>query len=148
MHVRISVTVLSLCALTNVCVGAMTKSIETVRPRIAQRGTTIEVTIGGVSLADPQEIIFYQPGIRAIGLRTAEEPPRKRSLMHGGAVKEAVVCQFEIAPDCPPGEHAFRLRTSTELTQIATFHVTPFPVMDENEEGHNNNDTMENALDV
>ncbi|MFG0255820.1 MAG: serine protease [Rhodopirellula sp. JB053] len=148
MHARLFVIMLSLCALTNVCVGAMTKSIETVRPRIAQRGTTVEVTIGGVSLSNPQEIIFYQPGIRATQLRTPEEQPRRRSLMHGGVVKEAVVCQFEIAPDCPPGEHAFRLRTSTELTQIATFHVTPFPVTDENEEGHNKNDTMENAVDV
>ncbi|MCM2369978.1 PPC domain-containing protein [Aporhodopirellula aestuarii] len=148
MPVRISVIVLSLFCLSNVCVGAMIKAIESVSPRIAQRGTTVEVTISGVSLDDPKEIIFYQPGIRATGLKVSETPPKRRHTMHGGRIAESVVCQFEIAADCPPGEHAFRLRTADELTCIATFHVTPFPVTDENEQGHNSNDQFETAIEV
>lgn len=148
MHVRISAIVFSLFCLTNVCIGAMTKAIESVQPRIAQRGTTVEVTISGVSLDDPQEIIFYRPGIRATGLKVSETPPRRRHVMHGGYIAESIVCQFEISPDCPAGEHAFRLRTSDELTCIATFHVTPFPVVDENEQERNSNDGMDTAVEV
>ncbi|WP_404309029.1 serine protease [Neorhodopirellula lusitana] len=151
MHPRNLVVVLSLFVVfgfSNACSAAMTKSIESVKPRIAQRGTTVEVTIGGVEIDDPQEIIFYQPGIRATGFRKPETQPRRRGFMHGGQASQWIVCDFEIAPDCPAGEHAFRIRTSDELTHIATFHVTPFPVMDENEQGHNTNDQLETAIEV
>ncbi len=124
------------------------KNVEGVSPRIGQRGTTVEVTIVGVSIHDPREIIFFKPGIRAFGLRTPENPPLKRSLVHGGRIEEAVVCNFEISPDCPPGEYAFRLLTATELTCIGTFHVSPFPVVDEEEEGEYGNDTLETARPV
>lgn len=128
--------------------AAQTKNIEGVSPRIGQRGTTVEVTIAGVSIHDPREIIFFQPGIRAFDLRTPKEPPRKRGLAHGGRIEEAVVCKFEIAPDCTLGEHPFRLLTATELTCIGTFHVSPFPVVYEEEEGYYANDKRETAKPV
>ena len=37
--------------------------IESVQPRVAQRGTKLDVVIRGVQLAEPREIIFYRPGI-------------------------------------------------------------------------------------
>lgn len=137
----------SLC-LPGLCAGGMTKAIESVSPRIAQRGTTVDVRIEGISLDEPREIIFYKPGIRAVELRAAENPPRRRSLAHGGRIEEAIECRFIIAEDCPIGEHAFRLRTADELTCIATFHVTSFSVTDENEPSANANDTIDNALAV
>ncbi len=141
--IAISVLALSISLLA----GPMTKNIESVRPRIGERGTTVEVRIQGVSLKNPREIRFFRPGIRALDLRTSPTPPRKRSLMHRGRIEEEVVCRFEISPDCPPGEHAFRLLTATELTCIATFHVSPFPVVDE-AEGKTRNDTRETAQHV
>lgn len=128
--------------------GAMTKNIEAVRPRIGQRGTRLEVAIQGVSLAEPREIVFYRPGIRAVDIQPAKSVPR-RGFAHGGTIAEEVRCTFEIAPDCPLGEHPFRLLTATELTCIATFHVSPFTVVDE-EEANNTytNDTLETAQSV
>ncbi len=124
-----------------------TKNVEGVSPRIGQRGTTVEVTIVGVSIHDPRAIIFFKSGIRAFDIRTPESPPRKRGMAHGGRIEEAVVCKFEIAPDCPLGEHSFRLLTATELTCIGTFHVSPFPVVDENEQGSGNN-TLKTASPI
>ena len=45
---------------------AAAKDVEWVRPRIGQRGTTVEVVIQGMYLADPQDLVFYKPGIRAV----------------------------------------------------------------------------------
>lgn len=126
----------------------MVKGIEAVTPRIGQRGTTVEVRIQGISLTSPRQIIFFQPGITAVDL----QPPRpiaRVGLAHGGAIVEEVVCQFEIAPDCPLGEHPFRLLTATELSCIGTFHVSPFPVIDEGEANNAySNDTPASALQV
>ncbi len=126
----------------------MVKGIEAVTPRIGQRGTTVEVHIQGISLSNPRQIVFYQPGIRAVNLQPATPLPRI-GLAHGGAIVEEVVCQFEIAPDCVPGEHPFRLLTATELSCIGTFHVSPFLVLDEGEENNAySNDTPESALQI
>ena len=126
----------------------MTKNIEAVRPRIGQRGTTVEVSIQGISLANPRDIVFFRPGIRAVDFQPATPLPR-RNFAHGGTIVEEVRCRFEIAPDCPPGEHSFRLLTATELTCIGTFHVSPFPVVDEDEENNAYaNDSRETAKPV
>jgi hypothetical protein len=123
--------------------------IERVSPRVGQRGTTVEVTIQGGSLAKPEEVIFYRPGIRAVGI---EELPKiaPSILHHGGVIEEQVKCRFEIAPDCPLGEHPFRIRTATDLTTLGTFHVSPFPCIDEGEIAPKDhvNDTRETALAV
>lgn len=128
--------------------GAMLKHIERVTPRIGQRGTTVEVVIQGAHLGDPREILFDRPGIRAVSIEGMTKLPRSTGLAHGGRIEEEVKCRFEIAPDCAPGEHRFRLRTATQLTSLGTFHVTPFPTMDEEEDGTNRNDTPATARPV
>lgn len=124
--------------------GAMLKHIERVTPRIAQRGTTVEVLIQGAHLDEPKEIIFDRPGIRAVAIEPVAKLPQSRSQMHGGRIDQEFKCRFEIAPDCPPGEHRFRLRTATELSSLATFHVSPFVTVDEKE----GNDTLATAQSV
>lgn len=126
----------------------MLKHIERVTPRIAQRGTTVDVSIQGAHLKDPREIIFDQPGIKAVSIEPMKKLPASTALVHGGRIEQEVKCRFEIAPDCVPGEHRFRLRTATQLTSLATFHVTPFPVVDEDEPKANSNDTPATAQSV
>lgn len=128
--------------------------IERVSPRVGQRGTTVEVTIQGGALSKPQEVIFYRPGIRAVGLEELPKLDPSIYLHHGGGIEDQVKCRFEIAPDCPLGEHPFRIRTATDLTTLGTFHVSPFPCIDEGElaqKDHTDdhtNDTRETALAV
>jgi hypothetical protein len=110
------------------------KLVESVTPRIAQRGTTVEVSLRGMELADPKEVIFDGPGIRAVSIEPMAKLKSPREYP-GFRMDQEVKCRFEIAPDCAPGEHRFRLRTATQLSHLATFHVTPFPVVDEEEQG-------------
>tara|TARA_R110002096_G_scaffold26518_25_gene81858 strand:- start:1299 stop:3707 length:2409 start_codon:yes stop_codon:yes gene_type:complete len=127
----------------------MQKNIESVSPRIAQRGTTVDVRIRGLSLDDPREVIFLNPGIRAVNLKLNPEPFTPIGGAHGRRIVQEVTCQFEISEDCPVGEHAFRLLTGTELTHLATFHVGPFPIIDEKEGGRtHSNDTIETAIPI
>ena len=64
--------------------GAMTKNIEAVRPRIGQRGTTVEVRIQGVSLKNPREVVFFKPGITASNIRVSPEPPAMALALKSG----------------------------------------------------------------
>jgi len=128
--------------------------IESTLPRTAQRGTSLDVVIRGTQLVEPEEIIFYRPGIRctAIGPVTSiladHGKPIRYGLAHGGVVDEEVRCRFELADDCPLGEHPFHLRRATNITQIGSIHVTPFNIVDEAERGLHTNDTRETALTI
>ena len=108
------------------------KLVESIIPRIGQRGTTVEVSIRGMDLADPREVIFDEPGIRVVAIEPMVKLTSPREYP-GFRMNQEVKCRFEIAPDCAPGEHRFRLRTATQLSHLATFHVTPFAVVDEAE---------------
>jgi hypothetical protein len=125
--------------------GSMQRDVEWVRPRIGQRGTTVEVVIHGTALADPRELIFYKPGIRAVLVEPLPKMQSPRGLVHGGRMEDQVKAVLEIAPDCEPGEHPFRLRTASTLSMLATFHVTPFPVVAETSQP---NDTIATAQAV
>ncbi len=122
-------------------VAGQFNSLDSVRPRVGQRGTTVTVTISGWFLKDAREIIFYRPGIKAVSIKEVGKPDAKNPPLE---------CSFEIAADCPLGEHPFRVRTGTELSMAGTFQVTPFPVVDEvehdKERQFNNNDTPEQAM--
>ena len=122
--------------------------IERTQPRTGQRGTTIEVTISGFAQPKPEEVVFYGPGIRAIEIEPIADLQYPVGLAHGGLIKAQMRCKFVIAADCPAGVHSFRVRSATELSSLGTFHVTPFPVIDENEKGNYENDTLEKAMPV
>ena len=124
--------------------------IEAVSPRIGQQGTTVEVTIQGAFLKGAREVIFYRPGIRATDIKELPDLKYRVGLAHGNYIEEQISCRFEIAADCPPGEHPFRVRTATEITTVGTFHVTPFPVIDDtdSEPGGPKNDTLQTAQTV
>ena len=110
--------------------GAMLLHIGSTTPRVAQRGTTVEVTIQGMCLKEAKEFVFFRPGIRATHIEPLPNLKYPIGLAHGGRIEEQIRCQLEIAPDCVPGEYPFRIRTATELTSLGTFHVTPFLVVD------------------
>lgn len=127
--------------------GPMVHHIESTLPRCGQRGTTVEVTLQGVFLKDPREIVFFRPGIKAVEVQQLP-PLTPQVLVHSGRLEEQVRCKFVIEPDCPLGEHPFRMRTATELTLLSTFWVTPFEVIPESEPGQGGNDTLTSAKSV
>jgi Bacterial pre-peptidase C-terminal domain len=124
------------------------RQLEIVTPRGGSRGTTVEVLLQGMDLANPREILFYRPGIVAEGFEALPPLRHPHGLNHRGQAAEQVRVRFRIASDCPLGEHPFRLRTDTTLTTLATFWVGPFPTISEGERSQGENDSPDRAQSI
>ena len=98
---------------------AASPSLGIIQPRGAQRGTEAVVTFNGGRLADAQEILIYYPGITV----------KKLEVVNDAQVKVT----FAIAPECRLGEHAFRVRTASGISELRTFWVGALPCIDEKE---------------
>ncbi|MDY3554643.1 PPC domain-containing protein [Gemmata sp. JC717] len=109
----------SLCALCALCGESFSASpaLGAIQPRGAQRGTEATLTFQGGRLADAQEVLAYYPGISV----------KKLEVVNDATLKVAVA----IAPDCRLGEHVFRVRTATGISDARTFWVGALPVIDE-----------------
>ncbi|HEY1377371.1 MAG TPA: PPC domain-containing protein [Gemmataceae bacterium] len=87
-------------------------------PRGGQRGTEVVLTFSGARLADAKEVMCYSPGLQVTKL---------------DAKDNQVQATVKIAADCRLGEHAFRLRTATGVSELKTFWVGALPVVEEKE---------------
>jgi len=92
-------------------------ALKDIIPTGAQRGTELEVSFLGDRLQDAEEILCYEPGIQALKLNLV--------------TNKVVKAQLQIAPECGLGEHRLRVRTTTGLSELRTFLVGPFPVVEE-----------------
>src|SRR6185369_2810533 len=103
-------SVFSLCALCVLCgsISAASPDLNLIKPRGGQRGQQVMVEFAGDRLDDAQEIFAHEPGIQIVKI----EPG-----------KNVVKATVQIAADCPLGEHAFRVRTATGLSQVRTFWI-------------------------
>ena len=109
----------ALCALCALCgsVSAASPSLGSIQPRGAQCGTDATLTFSGARLADAQEVLVYYPGIAV----------KKLEVVNDVSLKVTVT----IAPDCRLGEHAFRVRTATGISEVRTFWVGALPVVED-----------------
>jgi hypothetical protein len=98
-------------------VQAASPSLGIIQPRGAQRGTEAVVTFSGGRLADAQEILVYYPGITVKKLEVVNDAQLKVTLT--------------IAPDCRLGDHAFRVRTASGVSDLRTLWVGALPVVEE-----------------
>ena len=137
--------VVGLCLAGPAFAGPMVHHIEAVTPRAGQRGTTVEVILDGAFLKDPQEVLFFRPGIKCIALKALTPYVPRLSTIHSGYREDRVQCTFEIAPDCPLGLHPLKLRTATELSTLSTFAVTALPLHHEAEQKQGGNDRTATA---
>ncbi len=84
-----------------------------------QRGTEPVVTFVGANLNDAPEVLVYYPGIAVT----------KTEVIN----KDQLRVTLKIAPDCRLGEHGFRVRTSSGISEFRTFWVGTYPVIGETE---------------
>lgn len=82
-----------------------------------QRGTDAVVTFVGANLNDAPEVMVYYPGITVA----------KTEVLN----KDQLRVTLKIAPDCRLGEHGFRVRTASGISEFRTFWVGAFPVVGE-----------------
>ncbi len=109
----------SICVLCVICGDLLAASpvLSVIQPRGAQRGTEAVLTFSGGRLADAQEVLAYYPGIAV----------KKMEVVNDATLKVTAT----IAPDCRLGEHAFRVRTATGVSELRTFWVGALPVVEE-----------------
>ena len=98
---------------------AASPELSVVLPRGAQRGTEADLTINGQRLADIQEVLFYQPGISVTKIESTGPNQAK--------------AHVRVDKDARIGQYPLRVRTATGLSELRTFYVTPFPVVQEKE---------------
>ena len=90
-------------------------SVESLNPRVLQRGVTSEVKFVGAGLTHCRELKFYSPGIQCSKLEVVDD--------------YSIVATLKLDPDCKIAGHAFRLRSDEGFSELRTLHVSRFPVM-------------------
>ncbi len=98
---------------------AESPELHRVIPQGAQRGTTATVQLQGVRLGDTMEALLFTPGFAVEEIKPLND--------------NAVEMRLSVAADCALGEHSLRLRTSSGLSELRTFWVSQFPIVQETE---------------
>lgn len=114
---RTFATLLALLVVAGGPALAASPALNDVTPKGAQRGTEVALTLTGANLADAQEVLLDTPGLVVA----------KTEVVNPTTVKLTVT----IPADCRLGEHGFRLRTATGVSDLRTFWVGALPVVNE-----------------
>ncbi len=96
---------------------AFSPQLENIFPRGAQRGTSIELHFHGDRLHDAKEILTYRPGISFAAITVHD---RK----HISAIAT-------MSADCPLGEHQFRIRCESGISEMKILLIGQFPTVAE-----------------
>jgi hypothetical protein len=110
---------LALLTASALTVGAVAPSLRSTTPNGVQRGTEVELKFEGSRLADAEEILLYEPGVKVLELKEAKD--------------NYVLARVKLEADCPLGEHKIRIRTKTGVSDFRTFVVGPYPQVEEKE---------------
>lgn len=112
--------------LVGLIVGGAALPVLAARPHLAriapcggQRGTEVDVVLGGQRLGDAQELMLYEPGIRVVKLEPKDD----------GTLN----ARLALAPDCRVGLHAVRIRSATGISNLQLFSVGVLPELQESE---------------
>src|SRR4029079_10659743 len=109
-------------------------NLSRLSPRGAERGTEIDLTLSGTERKDAQEVFFYKPGLEVLKLDAVDD--------------KTVKVRLKVGADAALGEHTLRLRTATGISDLRTFYVGPFPVVDEKEPNNNFKDPQKLKMNV
>src|SRR5262245_43920986 len=119
MKMTTRISLLAAVFLATSIAHASSPSLRNVFPPGSQRGTELDITLTGARLSDAQEILFYDPGFQVTDLQATKD--------------NEVKAHLKVAPDAALGEHPLRLRTASGISDLRTFYVGVYPVVDEKE---------------
>ncbi len=132
-----------LCALA---VTAQKGNVGFVYPCGAQRGTTVEVAVGGQNLSKAETLVFSGEGISVERIESdAKKTAKKKNIGEEDNMQLADQVRFRvtIAPDATPGMRDVRAKTPGGLTNRLFFEVGQLPDVLEKEP----NDKVPNRVD-
>lgn len=93
------------------------------------RGEEVEIDLRGKRMFEPQELIFYKPGLSVKSLSKVSDKHIKAVL--------------SIAPDADLGEYPLRLRCKGGFTYMSTFWVGQFPTAQETEPNNDHGESQQ-----
>lgn len=122
-------------------------------PRGSQAGSVVEVEFTGSGLKDTRgflplttdKLVLKRIGPGPVAEPAPETPPEDRNERREWERRQQKakqarderakefstgarqILQLEVAADCPPGRHAFRVQTNEGLADVATFWVSRYP---------------------
>lgn len=105
------------CAIASVS-SAGSPRVSSFYPSGGQRGAEIEIECKGSNLADATGLLFDAPGFEVTG---------------GSAEKDKFKVKVKVPTDARLGEHTARVVTSSGLSDVRLFYVSPFPMLLEEE---------------
>ena len=105
--------ILALLAASVLTAGAVGPALQSTTPNGVQRGTEVELKFNGSRLADAQEVLFYEPGVKVLELKEIKD--------------SFVLARVKVEADCPLGEHKIRVRTKSGISDLRTFVVGAYP---------------------
>jgi len=121
-------------------------------PRGAGQGDTLELTLYGVNMGNPETVLFYDEGIEVLGFR---QPENKRStyLRYDGRqsrwdAERVTIVKIRVKPDCRVGEHQMRYCTKGGMSTLRTFMIGTFPSVAEEDIYPEGNKNWEHAQTV
>ncbi|MBN9522634.1 PPC domain-containing protein [bacterium] len=120
MRRPVQLALLVLAAVVAYCATATaaSPSLGGIQPRGGTRGATdVVLTFSGARLGDAQDVLAYYPGVTV----------KKLEVVNDSTLKVTV----DIAADARLGDHAFRVRTATGVSDLRTFWVGALPVVAE-----------------
>lgn len=131
-------------------------TIASVSPNGAARGTTVELTVEGLSLAQASGIYFSEPGISAKILRVKELPDLNEVRLGSNGTpstvdlgplpsRNQVTIELDIDAEAPVGPVNFRLHTPLGTSPTGTFLIEPYYGESPDKEP---NDTPEGAFET
>ncbi len=98
-------------------VCAAVPEVVVISPPGVQRGTSTEITITGARLGDTKQLLFFTPGIEVTNVQSPAD----------NIVKATVT----VPADFPCDLHAFRVYTSSGLSNLRYLSVGALPVVNE-----------------
>ncbi len=101
---------------TATAVWAVDPKLNSTSPAGIQRGTEAVLTFNGQRLGDTQEVLLYATGVEILKIEEKSDT--------------AVKVRVKIAADCPLGEQRVRLRTAGGLSDLRTFYIGAFPILE------------------
>lgn len=110
---------LALLAASALVAGAVAPALQNTTPNGVQRGTEVELKFNGSRLADAEEVLLYEPGVKVLELKEVKDG--------------FVLARVKVEADCPLGEHKVRIRTKTGVSELRTFVVGAYAQLEEKE---------------
>lgn len=118
--------------------------LQRLTPQAAQRGSTADIELRGLFLDDPQDVLFYEPGVSVESIEVVtEQIVDGRPITYPSGTRLRV--RLNVSDECPLGPVGMRVQTAGGLSDYQRLFVSPFVTVNEAEDSRIKNDEPNNA---